>query len=235
MGILYLAWKDLLQIGRDRKSAVFLIVLPVVFTFFLGSVFNFQGGGEDNRPAVGYVNLDQEGPATAGVEALLAQAGAVRPVPLAADQAGQAKDLVRNGDYAAVVIVPEGFGQALLAGQPKALTLVADENQPQGQTAASALRTLSARLYGAAQTARLSAEAFDKEKGFADGTARSQFLAQALQRATAAWATPPVTVQVDAPRWRRPRRARSPPASRRCRPASSSSLPSSSSSCPPRW
>jgi hypothetical protein len=33
-----LALKDLLQIARDWKSALFLIVMPILFTFFFGLV-----------------------------------------------------------------------------------------------------------------------------------------------------------------------------------------------------
>ncbi|MDA8218918.1 MAG: hypothetical protein M0Z94_15030 [Dehalococcoidales bacterium] len=49
-----------------------MIVLPMVFTFFLGSVFNTQES-MDNRPVVGRVNLGQAGSATGGIESLLAQ------------------------------------------------------------------------------------------------------------------------------------------------------------------
>ncbi len=44
MRILALVSKDLLQITRDIKSALFLIVMPVTFTLFFGFAFAASSG-----------------------------------------------------------------------------------------------------------------------------------------------------------------------------------------------
>ena len=44
----YITTKDLLQTRRDRLAALFTIVLPVVFTVFLGLLFG--AGGAQSLP-----------------------------------------------------------------------------------------------------------------------------------------------------------------------------------------
>ncbi len=39
MRVLAIALKDLLQVVRDRKSAIFLVLMPIVFTLFFGFAF----------------------------------------------------------------------------------------------------------------------------------------------------------------------------------------------------
>jgi hypothetical protein len=54
-----LALKDLLQIARDWKSALFLVVMPILFTFFFGLVLQPDSQAEaDARLAVGVVDRE---------------------------------------------------------------------------------------------------------------------------------------------------------------------------------
>ena len=60
MRMLALAIKDLLQIVRDWKAAVFLLVSPILFTLFFGFLFSEPEAGEsDNRIPVLLVDLDR--------------------------------------------------------------------------------------------------------------------------------------------------------------------------------
>jgi len=67
-----LAAKDLLQIIRDWKSALFLVVMPLLFTLFFGFILAPGNGGDDPRLPVGLVDYDGEGGLAAHLEALLA-------------------------------------------------------------------------------------------------------------------------------------------------------------------
>ena len=64
MRILDLALKDLSQIFRDKRSLLFLVAMPIAFTFFMG--FAYQSGKEneaniDTRIPLGWVNNDPDG------------------------------------------------------------------------------------------------------------------------------------------------------------------------------
>ena len=49
MRILDLALKDLSQMFRDKRSLLFLVAMPIVFTFFMG--FAYRGGDDNNADA----------------------------------------------------------------------------------------------------------------------------------------------------------------------------------------
>ena len=196
MRVIDLALKDLLQIARDWKSALFLVVMPILFTLFFGAVFGSSADGDPRLP-VGFVSRDQSSALSASLQTLLEASDAIRPVVLEGDDADSAGESVRDGDLAGAVIVPAGFGERVLAGEEPRLTVVVDQNTPAGQTASSAVQAATTRLLGAIQTARLSAEAFEAQQGFESEAARQAYLDDALALASEAWLQPPLTVAVE--------------------------------------
>ena len=202
MRVIDLALKDLLQIDRDWKSALFLLAMPILFTLFFGFIFGGSGAGDDPRLPVGFVDHDGVSALSASLQRLLEVSDAIRLVVLEGDGADRAAGLVRDEDLAAVVILPAGFSEQVLAGDAganpvSALTLVVDQNAPAGQTASYAVQAAVMRLLGAVETAQLSAEAFEARRGFEDETARQAYLDETLALAITAWGQPPLTVTVE--------------------------------------
>ncbi len=197
MRALDLAAKDLLQLVRDWKSAAFLLVMPIVFTLMFGFAFGgFGGGEEDPRLAVGFV--DQDGShASASLTTLLGASGAMRPVALEGRDADDERvnSQVQDGDLAAVVIIPPGYGERLASSDPVRLVVVVDEGSTAGQTARREIEVAASHLAGAVQAAQLSAQAYAAQVGFDDDGARQAFLAEGLDRALEAWADPPLKVR----------------------------------------
>src|SRR4051812_26241495 len=104
-----LALKDLRQISRDRRSLLFLIVMPVIFTFFFGMVFTKSPDSSDNRLQVGVVNLDPDGSLSKTLLDMLNSSETVRPV-LIEEQDGPAMDgKILKGDLAAGLVIPAGY------------------------------------------------------------------------------------------------------------------------------
>ena len=196
MRVIDLALKDLLQIVRDRRSAFFLGVMPILFTFFFGLVFGSSAEGDPRLP-VGFVIHDESDALSASSQTLLEASDAIRPVLLEGNDADSAAESVRDGDLAGAVIVPVGFGEQALAGEKPRLTVIVDQNTPAGQTASSAVQAAMTRLLGAVETARLSAEAFEAREGFESEAARRAYLDEALALASEAWLQPPLTVAVE--------------------------------------
>lgn len=196
MRVIDLALKDLLQIVRDRRSAFFLGVMPILFTFFFGLVFGSSAEGDPRLP-VGFVIHDESDALSASSQTLLEASDAIRPVLLEGNDADSAAESVRDGDLAGAVIVPVGFGEQALAGEKPRLTVIVDQNTPAGQTASSAVQAAMTRLLGAVETARLSAEAFEAREGFESEAARRVYLDEALALASEAWLRPPLTVAVE--------------------------------------
>jgi ABC-2 type transport system permease protein len=190
MNALDIARKDIQQILRDWKSALFLIVMPVLFTIFFGLVFGPVLSGDqktDPRLPVGWINKDPDGLLSDSLQSLLASSEVIRPVPLDDTKAGDASSLVAKGDLAAVIRVPEGYSAAIFADQPASLQVIADQTTAGGRTAVTALDTVTGKLLGAVESAHLSVEVNQD----------STRLQTAFQQAIAAWKEPPLTVRVE--------------------------------------
>lgn len=183
MRILDLASKDISQIVRDRQSLLFLLLMPLVFTFFMGFAYRSGGAaGQDARLPVGWLNQDPGGLLSTRLESLLAGSGAVRLEELEPTPAAGPAEAVRSGDLAAALIVPPGFSQETLAGKKMRLTLIAGEGSSEGQAARQAVRVAVVRLLSAAEIARLSS-----------GADAQQFV-QALDTAVQGWQSPLLNV-----------------------------------------
>jgi ABC-2 type transport system permease protein len=192
MRILDLAQKDLVQILRDRKSWIFLLLMPLVFTLFFGFVMGSAlNPNQDVDPRLPVGVLDQDGGSLASsLQTLLEESDVIRPVILDPEEATQANQQVEDGKLAAVVVIPSGYTARLLADQPVLLEVIADQNQPAAQTALRALETVTGRLVGAVEAAHISLEAARSQNGEAD-------LENSLTEALSAWGQPALTVSVE--------------------------------------
>lgn len=193
-----IALKDLLQIVRDWKSVLFLVVMPILFTFFFGLVLNpmFVAEESDPRLPVAVLNEDMGGMLGQELATLLEDSSVIRPVMLDTTGKEDSDTLVKEGDVAAVVVIPAGYSERLLADQGATLTLIADESSPAGQTAVTAVDSAGNRLLGAVEAAHISADAAAARAAFPDAAARRDYVEAGVNQAIAAWRTPAFSVSV---------------------------------------
>ncbi len=192
MRIIDLALKDLNQLARDGKSALFLLIMPVAFTLLLGFVFSGGGDSDDPRLPVGF--LDQDGGVLgAHLLAILDAAAAIRPVVLEDTTVEEVRQQVEDEELAAAVILPAGYSAQILPRSndpvPRPI-LVLDPASSAGQTIQKAMQAALARLLGAVEATRLTAQAFEAQGRVADRA----FLEETLARAVEAWGGPSLTV-----------------------------------------
>jgi len=88
MRIIDLAVKDLRQVVRDRKSALFLVAMPIVFMLFFSLIFGAQEAQRDHRLPVGFVKHDLASSVSTDLFSLLDGSDAIRPVVFDQKQAG---------------------------------------------------------------------------------------------------------------------------------------------------
>jgi ABC-type Na+ efflux pump permease subunit len=158
MRIIHLALKDLSQIFRDKKSLLFLVAMPIIFTLFMGFAYKSggdKGASQDNRIPLGWVNNDTNGLLSGQLFALLARSDSVRLVEITS---AAANDSVRKGKVAGALVVAAGFSEQAQAGNVPQLTLIADTATPQGQSLFQILRAPVTQVMSSAEIARLSAE-----------------------------------------------------------------------------
>jgi ABC-2 type transport system permease protein len=131
--------------------------------------------------------IDQDqGTLAASLQKLLEGSEVIRPVLLKNEELEQYNQMVEDGDLAAVVIIPPGYTNQLLADQQTMLEVIANASQPGGRTAARALETVTGRLLGAVEAAHIG-------KGANPESSVEENLAQAIS----AWEEPALTVSVE--------------------------------------
>lgn len=193
MKALAIAGKDLVQVLRDRRALIFLLLMPVAFTLFFGLAIPSTGATEhDVRLQLGVV--DEDGSALSQhLRRAFADAGAVRPETLDPLQARFVDDLVRRGDYAGVVRIPNGWGSALHAGDVRAVTLVVDRSTPAGLAAAQAVDGVVQRFLDARRVAAAVSTAVRTPP---ESPVRTPGGAPDVEAVLAAWSDPPLALSV---------------------------------------
>ena len=151
MRLLAIALKDVRQILHDKRSAMFLVLMPVGFTLFLGMAFRWPSHS-DSRPVVGIAYADST-VSGSPIEELLAAGGLVRVRTF--DDPTKADALVRHGDLDAAVVITAGSADGLQSDQNQALEVICDQSGPSGLAALQAVQAAAGRMQLSATAARL--------------------------------------------------------------------------------
>ncbi|HLO29900.1 MAG TPA: ABC transporter permease [Anaerolineales bacterium] len=177
--------KDLLQLSRDFKTFMFLLIMPILFTFLFGFAFGgFGSGDSDSRLPVGYLSQDDQW-VTGSLHDLLSKSEVIRLDEDRFRSAADLEKLVSEGDLAAAIIVPDGYGRAVLKGKTARLIVIADTSTQAWTTIEAELLTLASRLDGAIRTATI-LDQIDAE--------RTPFH-YAFEQSLSAWDEPPIAIQ----------------------------------------
>ena len=186
MRIIDLALKDLSQVFRDKRSLMFLVAMPIVFTFFMG--FAYKSGRDndanrDSRIPLGWVNNDPNGYLSKQLFEMLSNSDSVRLVELTSDAV---EESIRKGESAGALVVPAGYSEQVSAGKEPQLTLIADTNSAQGQSLFQLVRTSVTKLMSAVEIAWLSAETVGKPNDASELTESFASASQAWSEADSA-------------------------------------------------
>ncbi len=131
-----IAWKDLLELERNRFGLVLLIVMPL---FMLGMVgFIYPTGNSISNAPVAIVNLDSGyHNSTIGSQtfiSVLNQANSKSPYSMklsAEPSVSDAKSSIQNGKLEGAIIIPSNFSASLLSGKQGTVIIMTDESNPQ--------------------------------------------------------------------------------------------------------
>jgi len=166
--------KDLSQIFRDKRSFVFLVAMPVIFTFFMG--FAYQGG-EDGEPGESRLSFAwvQTGPVSdlsQRLYARLEESDALKPTRMEQEAALES---LEQGEVDGVLLIPSGFGEevdgALVGGQSSEtpvsqIRLVADATSIEGSSLYQLLRVPITQLMSAVEISQMSVVALGDPSEF---------------------------------------------------------------------
>jgi ABC-2 type transport system permease protein len=130
------AWKELLQLRRDRMTLAMMVVLPFLQLMLFGYAINTD---VRHMPTLVY---DQDKSAASRDFAQSMVATGFYDVVGHVRDYGEVEQALRRGVAKVALVVPPNFGAALASGKPARLQLIVDGSDP--QTVASATNTASA-------------------------------------------------------------------------------------------
>lgn len=132
---LRIAWKDLMELFRNRLGLVMLVLMP---TFMMGMVgFIFPSNTALNNVAVGLVNQDAgvNGSMVGSHVFLTALDGVNSQTGMLnlsnATDLTELKEAVQKGELQGGIFIPSNFTQCLLSRQQGLLVIVTDNSNPQ--------------------------------------------------------------------------------------------------------
>lgn len=158
MRIIDLALKDLSQMLRDKRSLLFLVAMPIMFTFFMGFAYRSAGGSTedvDTRIPLALVDPEPEARLNKMLFARLDSSISIRIVPLSKTEAMES---FHKGEVAGVLVIPAGFNEQAEAGKVAQIHLIADAGSADGQSLYQILRVPLSQLMSAVEAARISAD-----------------------------------------------------------------------------
>jgi ABC-2 type transport system permease protein len=160
MRILDLALKDLSQMFRDKRSLLFLVAMPLVFTFFMGFAYGRAEDGNTNADKRIPLAVVDPQPDAVLNKMLVARLDLSQDIRIAMMNEPDAMNALYKGEVAGVLVIPEGFSEQASAGREAEtpLKLIAESASAQGQSLYQLLRVPISQLMSAVQIARLSAE-----------------------------------------------------------------------------
>jgi ABC-2 type transport system permease protein len=203
-----IASKELLQTRRDRLAALFTIILPVVFTIFLGLIIG-SGNGDTHIPIA---VADQDG--TAASQQFLQQLAASPLLKLQTTAPDKLDTAVEDQKMAAALIIPKGFGatteQAAAPGGGSAsgaaapdppvapsvtLTFIRIETSTGAQSVSQAIQTAVSDLNARLLATRVAAEQTSAALSGGGSPPASDLAASAQALVNTALASPAVSLK----------------------------------------
>ncbi|HEX2995673.1 MAG TPA: ABC transporter permease [Anaerolineales bacterium] len=182
--ILDIALKDLMQLSRDFKTFMFLLLMPILFTFLFGYAFGGFGGESDSRLPVGYLSQDDNW-VTTSLHDLLDKSDVIRLDDNVFRSTADLEKLVADGKLAAAVIVPDGYGKGMLNNKRVRLLVIADTDTQAWTTIEAELLSVASKLDSAASMANILDEVAGDQAPFK----------YAFRQTLSAWEEPPIAIQ----------------------------------------
>jgi len=153
MRILDLALKDLSQMLRDKRSLLFLVAMPIAFTFFMGFAYRNVGDDENADTRIPLAVVDPEPDAVLN-KSLVARLESSDSIRIESINEADGMDALHKGDVAGVLVIPAGFNRQVSVGNTAQLTLIADSLSIQGQSLYQLLRVPISQLMSAVEISR---------------------------------------------------------------------------------
>jgi ABC-2 type transport system permease protein len=194
---------NLKLVAADRMALVWLLAMPVAFTFFIGIAIRGGGGGDVSPEDLTYyltvMDLDT-GPRGAELVDAIEADGRIaltREERLGENDAQRVRDLVADGERSSALIVPKGFSDSLATGAQASLEFVRNPERLNPHKTREAVDIVVSRLNVSESAERLAVEARTEIRGEPSPALAASLTDSARAFAARSWDPAPVTVAVE--------------------------------------
>lgn len=190
------AWNDVRIEFSSRWTLVFFLVLPIAFTAIIGAGLSAMYGRDDAETDARYPLLVvDEDNSTFSIElsAALKSSNVIRPLFVARDEAERA---FAADEALALLIIPAGFGNTLLAGEPVSLPLREATDDNRVFAVEQAVHAAAGQVSNSVVAALVSLAERENLRPFASVAERDGYFAEGLALAQAILREQPVTIEV---------------------------------------
>jgi ABC-2 type transport system permease protein len=132
MRILSIAFKDFLIILKDKKALAHIVLMPIALILVLGMALSSafkQTGVSINKFEVAFVDNDR-GDMTGYLKGFLESEEVKKMINIKEMSESEALDLVKKGDMAAAIVLPEGFSKSVNEGMEGKIQVYQDPGSP---------------------------------------------------------------------------------------------------------
>jgi ABC-2 type transport system permease protein len=133
---LRIAWKDLLELFRNRLGLVLLIVMPLFMMVMVGFIYPSDSGAPTDLP-IAFVNEDigyngSMVPSQTFYTVLTAINNQTNMMVITnATSQSQVTDAIQRGELDGAIVLPRNFSECLLNGEQGHVQIITDQSNPQ--------------------------------------------------------------------------------------------------------
>jgi ABC-2 type transport system permease protein len=149
-----IAWKDMVELYRNKFGLVLLIVMPLFMMGMVGFIYPTSGSSGSELP-VAVVNLDSgyhnSTIASQTFTSVLQQIdGKTSMMKLTtASNTSEIKDLIQKGEIEGGIVIPNNFSASLATGKQGTVVIITDQSNPQ---VSATIQTLLTRVFSEMST-----------------------------------------------------------------------------------
>jgi ABC-2 type transport system permease protein len=131
-----IAWKDLVELKRNRFGLVLLIVMPLFMLALVGFIYPTSGSSASNLP-VAIVNMDAGyHNSTIGSQTFISVLDQINSrtgmMKLSTEPSvSDVRSSIQSGNLEGAIIIPSNFSASLLSGKQGTLIIMTDQSNPQ--------------------------------------------------------------------------------------------------------
>jgi len=130
---LMVAWKDLMELFRNRLGLIMLVLMPIFMMSMVG--FIYPSNTSISHVSIALVNEDKGDGSAMLITTLEAMNNSTEMMTITnASNLDEVRDMIQRGEVEGGIIIANNFTSSLMSGKQGTITIVTDQSNPQIST-----------------------------------------------------------------------------------------------------